>query len=549
MDGIRIATPSSDTGKYSGMHLATVLPDRTGSDHITRKRHRQDTSKDEPVPAGFEGKRTESLPANIYERVKTELSYAANIGDIESDSSMFGSEASYSPPESDSIYLPVPSSRPVSRSEWAVRSSFMAKNTLNPIRQIVDGMKLEPNPEKPMIALSIGDPTIFKNLSPPAEAVDAIIQAVKSKRYDGYAPSTGIPTAREAVAQYTSRPEAPITAKDVILTSGASHAVEMCISVLCDRGTNLLIPCPGFSIYKTIACSLGIECRSYRLQPESDWEVDLDHMASLIDQDTAAIVLNNPSNPCGSVYSREHLVDILELADYFKVPIIADEIYDNLVFPGHTFHPLATLTETVPILSCNGLTKKFICPGWRMGWITIHDRDDIFQAEIRPGLNSLSQRILGPNALVQGALASILTSVPQAFFDNIIRTIETNAVMAFEAMKRIPGLTPIMPAGAMYIMTRVNMECFPGFQGNDLTFTSQLVNEESVFCLPGQCFDYPGYFRIVLTLPEDKMREALTRISDFCLRHYVPSTSYVEDQENTKPAENVSFHIDDEESL
>ena len=154
---------------------------------------------------------------------------------------------------------------------------------------------------------------------------------------------------------------------------------------------------------------------------------------------------------------------------------------------------------------------RFICPGWRMGWITIHDRDEIFQAEIRAGLNSLSQRILGPNALIQGALSTILTAVPQSFFDDIIRTIEvclftlvlcyaavrynyckhrsqfqTNAILAFEALRKIPGLRPIMPAGAMYMMTSMDMECFPGFNGNDLTFTSQLVNEESVFCLPGQ---------------------------------------------------------------
>ena len=97
-------------------------------------------------------------------------------------------------------------------------------------------------------------------------------------------------------------------------------------------------------------------------QPEVDWEVDLDHLASLIDRDTAAIVVNNPSNPCGSVYTRDHLLAILEVADYFKVPIIADEIYDDLVFPGHFFYPLASLTETVPVLACNGLTKKWAIP-------------------------------------------------------------------------------------------------------------------------------------------------------------------------------------------
>ena len=95
------------------------------------------------------------------------------------------------------------------------------------------------------------------------------------------------------------------------------------------------------------------------MQPELSWEIDLDHLASLIDEKTAAILINNPSNPCGSVYSRQHLLDILEVAAFFKVPIIADEIYDDLVFPGHEFVPMAALTDTVPILSCCGLTKKY----------------------------------------------------------------------------------------------------------------------------------------------------------------------------------------------
>ncbi|OWA51428.1 Tyrosine aminotransferase [Hypsibius exemplaris] len=446
--------------------------------------------------------------------------------DIESDCSLFDSEGSFTPPD-DSYAMQqgspsdASSLSPGGRAEWKARSSYMAKNTLNPIRKIVDGMKLTPNPEKAMIALSIGDPTIYKNFSPPEEAVRAVKDAADSKKFDGYAPSTGILSAREAVADYASRSTSPVTAKDVILTSGASHALELSISVLCDRGSNLLIPCPGFSIYKTIACSLGVECRSYRLQPELDWEIDLDQLASLIDADTAAIVVNNPSNPCGSVYTKEHLQAILEVADYYKVPVIADEIYDDLVFPGHVFYPMASLTETVPVLACNGLTKKFICPGWRVGWITIHDRDGILEEEIRPGLISLSQRILGPNALVQGAIPTILSTVPRSFFDGIIATVHANAKASFDIMSGIPGLSPIMPAGAMYMMTRIDMEHFPEFE-DDLSFTSQLVSEQSVFCLPGQCFDFPGYFRIVLTIPAEKMNDALSRIGEFCRQHFVP---------------------------
>merc|ERR1711976_228430 len=157
-----------------------------------------------------------------------------------------------------------------------------------------------------------------------------------------------------------------------------------------------------------------------------------------------------------------------------------------------------------------------------MGWITIHDRHDAFEAQVRPGLIALSQRILGPNTLVQGALDTILHRTPQAFFDSTIDVVQRNADICFEAMSKIPGLKPIMPQGAMYMMIGIMMEKFPGFK-DDMDFTSRLVSEQSVFCLPAQCFQYPDYFRVVLTVPEGKLIEACARITEFCMAHYCDS--------------------------
>ncbi|WAR11756.1 ATTY-like protein [Mya arenaria] len=256
---------------------------------------------------------------------------------------------------------------------WNVKVSDIARNTFNPIRSIVDGMRLTPNPSKPMIALSIG--------------------------YE---------QARQAVADYSSSETSHVDAKDVVLTSGCSGALDLCITCLANPGQNILIPCPGFSIYKTLAESIGVK-------PERSWEIDLNYLESLIDDNTAAIIVNSPSNPCGSVYSRKHLQDILRVAEMHKVPIIADEIYEHFVFSGTEYHSLASLTDTVPVLSCSGLTKRFLVPGWRLGWIVINDRNNIFQEE---------------------------------------------------------------------------------------------------------CFDYPNFFRVVLTVPQEKLNEACERIAEFCERHY-----------------------------
>lgn len=406
------------------------------------------------------------------------------------------------------------------RKSWDVCSSNYAKNTFNPIRNIVENLQIVPHPEKPMIALSIGDPTVFGNLKPAEEIIEAVVTSLRSGKYNGYGPSTGFVESREAVAKYVSVPGVvELEAKDIILCSGCSCAIDLCITALCCPGQNILVPRPGFPLYKTLAEGLSISTKYYDLLPERNWEVDLVMLEEQIDENTAAIVVNNPSNPCGSVFSVDHLKKILEVAARNKVPVIADEIYDNFVFEGHEYQPMASLTEEVPVLSCGGLTKRYLIPGWRMGWIAIYDRGNILSKEIRAGLQSLSQRIIGSNTIVQGALPTILGSTPKSFFDDTLRQIQDNAKLCYTAISATPGLRPVMPQGAMYMMVGVDMACFPEFK-DDLQFVERMISEESVFCLPGKCFDFPNYVRIVLTVPGKQLQEACDRIASFCVRHY-----------------------------
>ncbi|EPY81976.1 tyrosine aminotransferase [Camelus ferus] len=352
------------------------------------------------------------------------------------------------------------------KARWSVRPSEMSNKTFNPIRAIVDSMKVQPNPNKTTIALSIGDPTVFGNLPTDPEVTQAMKDALDSGKYNGYAPSVGYLSSREEVASYYHCPKAPLEAK-----------------------------------------------------PEKSWEIDLKQLESLIDEKTACLVVNNPSNPCGSVFSRSHLRKILAVAARQCVPILADEIYGDMVFSNSKFEPLATLSSNVPILSCGGLAKRWLVPGWRLGWILIHDRRDIFGNEIRDGLVKLSQRILGPCTLVQGALKSILHRTPQEFYHNTLSFLKSNADLCYGALAAIPGLRPIRPSGAMYLMVGIEMEHFPEFE-NDVAFTERLVAEQSVQCLPATCFEYPNFFRVVITVPEVMMLEACSRIQEFCEQHY-----------------------------
>ncbi|XP_039273937.1 tyrosine aminotransferase-like [Styela clava] len=404
---------------------------------------------------------------------------------------------------------------------WKVEPSVMAQNTFNPIRAIVDGMKLKPNPEKPMIPLSIGDPTVFGNLPPPDSAVTGIQEAVVSGKFNGYAPSSGYQTSREAVARHLTKSGTTTAPEDVFLASGCSNALELAISVLVNPGENILIPRPGFSLYKTLCLSQGMEVKSYNCLPERMWEIDLNHLESLIDEKTRAIVVVNPSNPCGSNFPKNHVKNILAVASKHKIPLISDEIYAGMVFRPLEFTSCAALSDDVPILTCGGISKIFLVPGWRLGWVVMHDRNNVLGQKIRNALTCLTQRILGPCTLVQAILPKILEDSDNSYMDRAINIIQTNAEYAFSHIANMPGLQPVTPQAAFYMMVGISMKNFPEFK-SEVEFTEALVSEQSVFCLPATCFDYPNYFRIVLTVPEEKLKEAMTRMEEFCKEHFVP---------------------------
>lgn len=218
-----------------------------------------------------------------------------------------------------------------------------------------------------------------------------MIEVISEGSYNGYGPSSGHNDAKEALAEYMSHNGVKFEASDVLMYSGCSSALENCITVLscAEEGHNILIPRPGFAIYRTLAESIGVKIKYYNLlvscvfcvwknfaviwiffffQPHKKFQIDLFDLEAQIDPKTAAIVVNNPSNPCGSVYTAQHLRDTLAIASKHKIPVIADEIYERLVFPGREFVSMAALDTDVPLLICGGLSKRFLIPGL---WFTL----------------------------------------------------------------------------------------------------------------------------------------------------------------------------------
>ncbi|KAE8912812.1 Tyrosine aminotransferase [Phytophthora fragariae] len=409
--------------------------------------------------------------------------------------------------------------------QWNVQPSDFSKLCANPIRKIVDNIKKPATSNKTLIPLSLGDPTVFGNLHCPDVLVNAIVRNTRSMQHNGYIHSAGSEAARAAIAQHFGNVRAPLTMDDIIIASGCSGAIEIALRGLLNPGDNILLPKPGFPLYQALCEAHKIECRFYNLKPENNWEVDLEHMQSLVDDNTKAILVNNPSNPCGSVYSKPHLEIILALADENKIPIIADEIYGDMVFGSNVFFPMATLTKTVPVVAVGGLAKQFLIPGWRVGWVMVHDRNNVLK-DVRTAYYKLSQNILGASSLVQGAIPDLLTPVPGSaeaqslvdFKKRYFETLEDNAKFTIDTLTKIPGLEVIVPQGAMYAMVKVNTNVLTKIK-DDFDLTQKLLDEESVFVLPGQCFGMTNYFRIVFSAPHDVLADAYTRLADFCHRH------------------------------
>lgn len=178
---------------------------------------------------------------------------------------------------------------------------------------------------------------------------------------------------------------------------------------------------------------------------------------------------------------------------------------------------MASLSPKVPIISVDGIAKRYLVPGWRLGWAIIHDRYGVL-ADVKQGMIALSQKIVGPCALIQGALPKILRDTPQSYFDNIKSIISKNAAIVYEMLSRVPGLKPLRPHGAMYAVVGFDEQMF----GEETKFMQGLITEESVYCLPGSAFTLPNWFRLVLTYPEDTTREACERIVEYCNRRLRP---------------------------
>lgn len=285
----------------------------------------------------------------------------------------------------------------------------------------------------------------------------------------------------------------------------------------------MLLPRPGFPLCQVLCDYHGVEARYYDLVPDRNWEIDIDSVKAAADERTCALVVNNPSNPCGSVFSQQHLKDVLAVAEALRLPVIADEVYTDMSF-SDPYVACAAVTPDVPILAVSALSKRWVAPGWRMGWITVHDADGAFRdGEVQDTLLKICQVTLGPAAPLQAAVPGILESgmAEDKWKAGVLTALSESAQYCIERCKNVPGLEVASnPQGTMYLMVRVKADVYRDID-DAVAFAGALLEEESVAVLPGECFFYPGFIRVVFCASIDILEEAWDRIDAFCHRRYI----------------------------
>ncbi|MCR4439928.1 MAG: aminotransferase class I/II-fold pyridoxal phosphate-dependent enzyme [bacterium] len=364
---------------------------------------------------------------------------------------------------------------------------------------------------KEMLYLNIGDPNAF-DFQTPRHIIEATYRAML-RNMNGYSPSSGVQEARDSIAR-AARAKGIDNILDVFITTGASEAIDVCLTALANEGENVLLPSPGYPLYSALLNKLGVEVNEYYLDEESDWQPDVRDIAKKINGKTRAIVLINPNNPTGALYREEVLQNIIELALRHRLVIFADEIYDKLIFDGLRHVSIAALNAEVPVVTLNGLSKAYLVPGFRIGWGIVSGRAEWLKDYVE-AINKLLRARLCANHPEQWAIRPALEG-DQSHLEDVMARLTRRRDITVRMLNAIPGISCVKPQGAFYAFPRLDVD------GTDDDFVRALILETGVVVVPGSGFGQkPGtkHFRVVFLPPEKVLESAYERIGEFFARY------------------------------
>jgi alanine-synthesizing transaminase len=356
--------------------------------------------------------------------------------------------------------------------------------------------------------LNIGDPVAF-GFATPAHLVEAASRAMR-EGHNGYLASAGILEAREAVAaDYTAR-GVPTSSDRVLITAGTSEGIELTLSALVDPGDEVLVPSPTYPLYTAVLAKIGATPRYYRTDPDRDWLPDLDHLRTLVSARTRAIVMIDPNNPTGAVYPTAVRRAIIDLAERHDLTILADEVYGELGYDGPV-PLLSTLDPDAPIISFSSLSKAYLAPGWRTGWLVVGKTP-----RLDDGLAAIKKmadgRLCSPGPMQHAVAPALLgdRSHQPAFR----AALAERAKVTTDCLNAIPGMRCVAPRGAFYAMPQLTLP--PG--RTDEHYVLSLLRETGILTVYGSGFGMApeaGTFRIVFLAQPSELRTIYGDIATF----------------------------------
>ena len=395
-----------------------------------------------------------------------------------------------------------------------IQKSAKLANVLYDIRgPIMDAAKKMEDEGQKIIKLNLGNLAVF-GFDAPEEIQQDMIRNLPNSA--GYSDSKGIFAARKAVMHETQKQGiAGVTLDDIYLGNGASELITMATNALLDDGDELLLPMPDYPLW-TAATSLSGGTPVHYLCDEADgWMPNLADIRSKITPRTKGIVVINPNNPTGVMYSDALLQGIVNLAREHGLVLLADEVYDKVLYDGIKHTAIASMSHDVLTLTFNSLSKSYRSCGYRAGWLVVSG-DKKNAADYIEGLNMLSNMKLCSNVPGQWAIQTALGGY-QSINDLVGEggRLRRQRDLAFELITAIPGVSCVKPQAALYMFPKLDPKVYP--IADDRVFFLELLKETRVMLVQGTGFNWqaPDHFRIVFLPHEDDLREAIGRIAKF----------------------------------
>ena len=395
-----------------------------------------------------------------------------------------------------------------------IHKSAKLSNVLYDVRgPIVDAAKQMEDEGQKIIKLNIGNMAPF-GFDAPEEVQQDMIRNLPNSA--GYSDSKGIFAARKAVMHYTQQLGiAGVTLDDIYLGNGASELIVMATNALMDDGDELLVPSPDYPLWTAATSLSGGKPVHYECREEDGWMPDLADMRAKIGPRTRGIVVINPNNPTGALYSTELLKGIVQIAREHNLVLMVDEVYDKVLYEGAAFTSMASLSTDVLTLTFNSLSKAYRSCGYRAGWMVISgpkaDAGDYIE-----GLNMLANLKLGSNVPGQWAIQTALGGYQS--INDLVKPggrLRRQRDLAYELITQIPGVSCVKPQAALYMFPRLDPAMYP--IADDRQFFMEVLRATRVMLVQGSGFNYPDnqHFRIVFLPHEDDLREAIDRLAGF----------------------------------